>query len=69
MLIRNDQTLMSIGILCLAAAILLRRFVGPFIGDPGWLAFIEGVLIGVSIATNMAYLIRLRRKRRNGESR
>ena len=69
MLIKNDQVLMSIGMLCLAAAILLRRFVGPFIGDPGWLAFTEGLLIGVSIATNTVYLVRLRRKKRGGEAR
>ncbi len=68
MLIRNEQILMSIGMLCLAAAILLRRFVGPFVGDPGWLAFIEGLLVGVSITTNTVYLIRLRRKKRDGDA-
>lgn len=69
MLIKNDQVLMSIGMLCLAAAILLKRFVGPFIGDPGWLAFIEGMLIGVSITVNTVYLIRLRKKKRRDGAR
>lgn len=69
MLIKNDQILMSIGLLSLAVAILLRRFVGPFIGDPGWLAFIEGMLIGLSITVNAVYLIRLRKRKRVDEAR
>lgn len=63
MLIKNDQILMSVGMLCLAAAILLRRFVGPFIGEPPLLAFAEGILIGVSITANTVYLVRLRRRK------
>ncbi len=69
MLIKNDQVLMSIGLLSLAVAILLRRFVGPFIGDPGWLAFIEGMLIGISITVNAVYLIRLRKRKQVDEAR
>ena len=63
MLVKSDQVIMSLGMLCLATAILLKRFVGPFIGEPPWLAFIEGILIGASIALNISYLMRLRRKK------
>lgn len=63
MLIKNDQVILSIGMLCLAVSILLKRFVGRFIGEPFWLAFLEGVLVGASIALNTAYLVRLRRKK------
>jgi hypothetical protein len=66
MLIKNDQVLLSIGMFSLAAAILLRQFVGPFIGEPDWLLFAEGILIGASIAFNVRYLVRLRRKREGG---
>ncbi len=66
MLIKSDQVILSAGMLCLAASILLRRFVDPFVGTPVWMAFIEGVLVGGSIALNIAYLVRLRRKRQNG---
>jgi hypothetical protein len=66
MLIRNDQVLVSIGMLSLAAAILIKRLVVPFTGEPFWLGFIEGVLIGASIALNIAYLVRLRRERHGG---
>jgi len=69
MLIKNNQVLMSIGVLCLAAALLLKRFVGPSIGSPAWLDFIEGVLVGVSITVNTAYLIRLRKNKRRDEAR
>ena len=69
MVIKNNQALMSIGMLCLAAAILLKRFVGPAIGDPAWLAFVEGMLVGISITVNTAYLIRLRKKKRRDGAR
>jgi hypothetical protein len=52
--------------MCLAVSILLKRFVGPYIGEPFWLDFVEGVLVGASIALNTAYLIRLRRKKQGG---
>ena len=65
MLLKNDQIILSIGVLCLAVSILLRRFVGPALGEPFWLAFLEGVLVGVSIALNTTYLVRLRRKKQS----
>jgi hypothetical protein len=65
MLIKSDQAILSTGMMCLAVSILLRRFVGRFIGEPGWLAFIEGVLVGASIALNLAYLVRLRKRKQD----
>lgn len=65
MLIKNDQVILSTGLMCLAVSILLKRFVGPFVGEPGWLAFIEGILIGASIVLNTAYLIRLRKRKQS----
>jgi hypothetical protein len=54
MLMRNKEVLLSVGMFCLAAAILLKRFAGGFPAA----AFIEGVLIGVSVVCNIVYLRR-----------
>lgn len=59
MLIRNKAALMPLGSFCLAAAILIGRFVH---GVP-YMAFVEGLLIGASLAFNLAYLIRSRKTR------
>jgi hypothetical protein len=57
--LRDTGTLLSFGMICLAVAILLKRFVG----QSGTLAFIEGMLIGLSLVFNITYLILIRRKR------
>jgi hypothetical protein len=57
--LRNPGILLSVGMICLAAAILLKRFGG----QSGKLAFIEGMLIGVSLVFNIAYLVITRRER------
>jgi hypothetical protein len=46
----------------LAVAILLKRFGG----QSGVLAFVEGVLIGLSLVFNITYLIITRRERGSG---
>ena len=54
MLGTNKEALLSVGMFCLAAAILLKRFAG---GLPA-AAFIEGALIGISVVCNIFYLSR-----------
>lgn len=58
MLIKNREILLSIGMLCLAAAIALKRFGGNI----PHLAFIEGLLLGISMVFSIAYLIMIRGK-------
>lgn len=60
MAILKDENLVPIGMICLAVAILVDRFLPP---DP-ILGFITGVLTGVSIALNVAGLMRTRRLER-----
>ena len=58
----KDETLLSVGMISLAVGILIGRFL-PFeylgfaVTD-----FMEGVLIGLSLVMNVAYLVRKRRK-------
>ncbi|MGD9139956.1 MAG: hypothetical protein PVJ42_00285 [bacterium] len=66
MLIKSEQTILSIGLMSLAVSILLRRFVAPLFGEPLWIVFLEGVLVGISIVLNTVYLIRLRRRKQGG---
>jgi hypothetical protein len=56
----NYQTLIAIGQLSLAAGIILARFAPQL----PWLNFIEGMLIGVSIVTNLAGLVLFGRQQR-----
>jgi hypothetical protein len=58
-LLRDPGTLLSVGMICLAAAILLKRFGG----QSRALAFIEGMLVGMSLVFNLAYLVILRRRK------
>lgn len=64
-LARNFQLLLGIGQITLVAAILL----GMLDLHLGWSDFLEGMLIGISIVTNMAGLTIFGRKQReNGDS-
>lgn len=58
MFLRNTGILLSLGMIFLAAAILLKRFGG----QSGVLAFIEGLLIGLSLVFNITYLILTKRR-------
>ena len=58
----KDETLLSVGMISLALGILIGRFLqfeylGFAVTD-----FVEGVLIGLSLVMNVAYLVRKRRK-------
>ena len=55
----NREAALSIGMLCLVGAIVLKRFGG----DVPHVAFIEGVLLGISVVFNIAYLARRPRGR------
>jgi hypothetical protein len=60
----KDETMLAIGMISLALGILIGRFVhfeysGFSISD-----FIEGILVGLSLVMNLAYLIRVRSKMR-----
>jgi len=57
-MIKNENILLSIGMFSLTIAILLGRYVP----STSYIGFIEGLLYGVSLATNLGYLIKTRRK-------
>jgi hypothetical protein len=59
----KDEAMLAIGMISIALGILIGRFLhfeysGFSVSD-----FVEGVLVGLSIAMNLAYLIRLRSKK------
>jgi hypothetical protein len=58
-MIKDDSVLIAIGMISLAIAIGLRSF-GP---DYSLVHFFEGVFIGISLALNLAFLIRYRLKK------
>ena len=57
--IKNDNVLIVFGMLSLTIAILLSRYVH----ENSYVAFMEGLLYGLSVTFNIAYLIRFRRKK------
>jgi hypothetical protein len=59
MFIRNPQYLLVIGVFSLLSALLL----GLVAGENSILNFLEGLLIGLSISLNLAYLITMRKAR------
>jgi len=59
----KDETLLAIGMISIALGILIGRFVhfeysGFSVSD-----FVEGVLVGLSLVMNLAYMIRQRSKK------
>ena len=58
----KDETLMAKGMLSLALGILIGRFLTFEYAGFSVTDFVEGVLIGLSLAMNVAYLIRIRKK-------
>ena len=65
MLIKDENVLLAIGMISISLGILIGRFLhfeysGFAVSD-----FIEGVLTGVSLVLNLAYLIRMRSKKRD----
>ncbi|KON33881.1 MAG: hypothetical protein AC479_02885 [miscellaneous Crenarchaeota group-6 archaeon AD8-1] len=59
---QSDETILAIGMITLAIGILIGRFL--YFEYQGFVVtdFIEGMLIGISIAMNIIYLIRKRKK-------
>jgi hypothetical protein len=58
MSVKRKEVLLSIAMFCLVAALVLKRLGG---GIPH-VAFIEGLLLGVSVTLNIAYLLRRPKK-------
>jgi len=58
----SDERILAIGMISLALGILIGRFLNFEYEGISITAFVEGILIGVSIAMNIAYLIRKRKK-------
>jgi hypothetical protein len=61
MLIKNEQALLPLGMFCLVGGILLNRFAAEI----PVVSFLEGMLLGASLVFNIAYLIRIRSKKRD----
>ncbi|MDH5689804.1 MAG: hypothetical protein OEY81_00020 [Candidatus Bathyarchaeota archaeon] len=59
----KDETMLAIGMMAMALGILIGRFVhfeysGFSVSD-----FVEGILVGLSLVMNLAYLIQRRSKK------
>ena len=59
----SDERILAVGMISLALGILIGRFLNFEYEGISITAFVEGILIGVSIAMNIAYLIRKRKKK------
>jgi hypothetical protein len=57
----SDERILSIGMISLAVGILIGRFLYFEIAGFSVTDFIEGILIGLSLVMNIAYLIRKRK--------
>jgi len=62
-MVLKDETMLSIGMISIALGILIGRFVTIELSGFSVSDFLEGVLVGVSLVMNLAYLIRIRRKK------
>jgi hypothetical protein len=60
--VKRNEVLLSVAMFCLVVAIMLKRLGGSI----PHVAFIEGLLLGVSVTLNITYLVR-RRRDRGGE--
>jgi len=58
----SDERILSIGMISLAIGILIGRFLYFEIAGFSITDFVEGILVGVSLVMNIAYLIRKRKK-------
>ena len=61
----SDERILSIGMISLAIGILIGRFLYFDIAGFSITDFVEGILIGVSLVMNIAYLIRKRKAQAN----
>ena len=58
----SDERILSIGMISLAIGILIGRFLHFEYAGFSVTDFVEGILIGLSLAMNLAYMIRKRKK-------
>jgi len=58
----KDETMLAIGMMSMALGILIGRFVQLEYSGFSVSDFMEGVLVGLSLVMNLAYLIRRRSK-------
>ena len=58
----SDERILSIGMIFLALGILIGRFLNFEYEGISITTFVEGILIGLSLVMNIAYLIRKRKK-------
>ena len=58
----SDERILAIGMISLALGILIGRFLNFEYEGISVTAFVEGILIGLSLVMNIAYLIRKRKK-------
>ena len=57
----SDERILSIGMISLAVGILIGRFLYFEYAGFSITEFIEGILVGLSLVMNLAYLIRKRK--------
>ncbi len=58
----KDENMLAIGMISLALGLLIGRFVNFEYLGISVSAFVEGVLIGLSLVMNLAYLVSKRKK-------
>jgi hypothetical protein len=58
----KDETMLAIGMISMALGILIGRFVHLEYSGFSVSDFIEGILVGLSLVMNLAYLVRRAKK-------
>jgi len=58
----KDETMLAIGMMSMALGILIGRFVHFEYSGFSVSSFVEGLLVGLSLVMNLAYLIRRAKK-------
>ena len=64
-MILKDETLLAVGMASMAIGILIGRFLHYEYSGFSVTDFLEGILIGISLVMNLAYLIRIRSKKKS----
>lgn len=64
-MVLKDETMLAVGMISIALGILIGRFVTFELSGFSVSDFLEGVLVGVSLVMNIAYLIRIGAKKNN----
>jgi hypothetical protein len=62
-MILDDERILAIGMISLAIGILIGRFLHFEYAGFSVTDFVEGILVGLSLAMNLAYMIRKRKKK------